>query len=124
MDRAQLPMLTLFSMLPVILLVRLPVLPSYCRRIAVWAGIAVMLISEHLAAVRQLDRRCCALPADPPCAGVSYPCAPCFQAAPVGVRAKASTRARNTVLLLGCLVGFAGDICFAFIPSSLGRPPV
>ncbi|KAL4445338.1 hypothetical protein ABPG77_011163 [Micractinium sp. CCAP 211/92] len=61
MDRAQLPMLTLFSMLPVILL-----------------------------------------------------------AAPVGVRAKASTRARNTVLLLGCLVGFAGDICFAFIPSSLG----
>ncbi|KAL4428064.1 hypothetical protein ABPG75_002153 [Micractinium tetrahymenae] len=61
MDRAQLPVLTLFSMIPVILL-----------------------------------------------------------AAPMGLRAKASARARNTVLGLGCLVAIAGDTCFAFIPSRLG----
>ncbi|KAL4428062.1 hypothetical protein ABPG75_002151 [Micractinium tetrahymenae] len=61
MSRAQVPMLTLFSMAPVVLL-----------------------------------------------------------AAPMGMRAKESMRARNAVLALGCLVLIVGDLFYAYMPSALG----
>lgn len=61
MDRAKLPMLTVFSMAPVVLL-----------------------------------------------------------ATPMGLQAKASVRARNAVLALGCAMLIVGDLCYAFVPSTLG----
>lgn len=39
----------------------------------------------------------------------------------MGLRAKESIRARNAVLVLGCLVLIAGDLCYAYMPSTLGE---
>ncbi|PSC70904.1 MFS transporter [Micractinium conductrix] len=41
-------------------------------------------------------------------------------AAPMGHSAKYSAAARNTVLVLGCLVSIVGDLCFSLNPSTLG----
>lgn len=41
-------------------------------------------------------------------------------ATPIGMRAKASVKARNTVLALGIAMLVAGDLCFALIPSGMG----
>ena len=39
----------------------------------------------------------------------------------MGMRAKESVRARNAVLVLGCLVLIVGDLCYAYMPSALGE---
>lgn len=47
-----------------------------------------------------------------------------LQAAPMGLRAKTSVAARNTVLVCGIAMLGVGDLCYAFLPSVLGEAAV
>jgi hypothetical protein len=39
----------------------------------------------------------------------------------MGMRAKASVRARNVMMMLGIAVLIVGDLCYALVPSMLGE---
>lgn len=55
------------------------------------------------------------LPACPMCRAFS-------QATPLGQIAKQSTKARNTMLMVGIAVLIAGDLSYAYIRTQLGEP--
>ena len=133
MPRERLAVLNVFSMLPVVLLVRglgvgggglrerrggartHPVPSAVSKPRAGWRLLRLMV----RVACGAVEVTSCN-PRPPTTCTTARPARP-RQATPMGIQAKKSVAARNAVLLLGFAVLVAGNLCYAFVPSELGE---